>query len=112
MVTPSEVLSVLQMIDKQKLDVRTITMGINLLSCVSDDDERLCQKVYDKVCFSARDLVRTGEQIEKDFGVPIVNKRISVTPAALISGGMKDPVRLALALDKAAGTTGVNFIGG
>ncbi|MCR4621082.1 MAG: PFL family protein [Clostridiales bacterium] len=112
MVTPSEVLSVLQMIDKQKLDVRTITMGINLLSCASDDDERLCQKVYDKVCFSAKDLVRTGEQIEKDFGVPIVNKRISVTPAALISGGMKNHVRLAEALDKAAQTTGVNFIGG
>ena len=112
MVTPSEVLSVLQMIDKQKLDVRTITMGISLLSCVSDSDERLCEKVYDKVCYSAKDLVRTGEQIEKDFGVPIVNKRISVTPAALISGGMSDPVKLAGALDRAAKTTGVNFIGG
>ena len=100
------------MIDKQKLDVRTITMGISLIGCVSDDDERLCKKVYDKICTLAGDLVSVGEAIEREFGVPIVNKRISVTPAALISGGMKEPVKLAKALDSAAMQTGVNFIGG
>ncbi|MBQ3760960.1 MAG: PFL family protein [Clostridia bacterium] len=112
MVTTSEILSTLRMIDKQKLDVRTITMGISLIGCVSDDDERLCKKVYDKICTLAGDLVSVGEAIEREFGVPIVNKRISVTPAALISGGMKEPVKLAKALDSAAMQTGVNFIGG
>ena len=112
MVTTSEVLSTLKMIDKQKLDVRTITMGISLLGCVSDSDERLCAKVYDRITHLAGRLVKVGEDIERDFGVPIVNKRISVTPAALISGGMKEPVKLAMALDRAAKQTGVNFIGG
>ena len=112
MVTTSEILSTLKMIDKQKLDVRTITMGISLFGCVSDSDERLCEKVFDTIVHRAGRLVKVGEQIEKDFGVPIVNKRISVTPAALIAGGMKDPVKLAKALDRAACETGVNFIGG
>ena len=102
MVTTSEILSTLKMIDKQKLDVRTITMGISLFGCVSDSDERLCEKVFDTIVHRAGRLVKVGEQIEKDFGVPIVNKRISVTPAALIAGGMKDPVKLAKALDRAA----------
>ena len=112
MVTTSEILSTLRMIDKQKLDVRTVTMGISLFGCASDSDERLCAKVYDRITHMAGRLVKVGEEIERDFGVPIVNKRISVTPAALISGGMKDPVRLAHALDNAARQTGVNFIGG
>ena len=112
MVTTSEILSTLRMIDKQKLDVRTVTMGISLFGCASDSDERLCAKVYDRITHMAGRLVKVGEEIERDFGVPIVNKRISVTPAALISGGMKDPVRLAHALDNAAKQTGVNFIGG
>ncbi len=99
------------MIDQEKLDVRTITMGISLLDCVSEDENRLCEKVYDKVVRTARDLVRTGEEIERDFGVPIVNKRISVTPAALILGNAS-PLKLARALDKAAQTVGVDFIGG
>lgn len=112
MATTTEVLSTLKMIDKQKLDVRTITMGISLFGCVSDNDERMCEKVYDHITHSAGRLVRVGEEIEKDFGVPIVNKRISVTPAALVSGGMRDPSRLARTLDKAAKEVGVNFIGG
>ena len=112
MVTTSEILSTLKMIDKQKLDVRTITMGISLFGCVSDSDERLCEKVYDHITHTAGRLVKTGEEIERDFGVPIVNKRISVTPAALISGSMKDPSRLAKTLDRAAKEVGVNFIGG
>ena len=112
MFTTSEVLSTLKMIDKQKLDVRTITMGISLFGCVSDDEDRLCDKVYDHITRTAGDLVRVGEEIERDFGVPIVNKRISVTPAALITGGIRNPVKLAFALDRAARETGVNFIGG
>ncbi|MBQ3668211.1 MAG: PFL family protein [Clostridia bacterium] len=112
MVTTSEILSTLKMIDKQKLDVRTITMGISLLDCACDSDEKECQKVYDKITRLAGNLVRVGEEIERDFGVPIVNKRISVTPAALISGAMKNPVKLAQALDSAAADIGVNFIGG
>ncbi len=112
MVTTSEILSTLKMIDKQKLDVRTITMGISLFGCVSDDEKRLADKVYDHVTKTAGNLVKVGEDIEKEFGVPIVNKRISVTPAALITGGIKNPVVVAHALDKAAKETGVNFIGG
>ncbi|MCQ2454393.1 MAG: DUF711 family protein, partial [Clostridia bacterium] len=112
MLTTSEILSTLHMIDREKLDVRTITMGISLFGCVSDDEKRLCDKVYDHITTCASRLVSTGEEIEKEFGVPIVNKRISVTPAALITGGIRHPEKLALALDRAARNTGVNFIGG
>ena len=112
MVTSSQILSTLHMIDREKLDVRTITMGISLFGCVSDDEDRLCQKVYDHIARTAQNLVRVGEEIEREIGVPIVNKRISVTPAALISGGVTHPVKLAKALDRAAHATGVNFIGG
>ena len=112
MVTSSQILSTLHMIDREKLDVRTITMGISLFGCVSDDEDRLCQKVYDHIARTAQNLVRVGEEIEREIGVPIVNKRISVTPAALISGGVIHPVKLAKALDCAARATGVNFIGG
>ena len=112
MVTTSEILSTLKMIDKQKLDVRTITMGISLFGCVSDDEKRLAEKVYDHITRTAGNLVKVGEDIEREFGVPIVNKRISVTPAALITGGIKNPVVVAHALDRAAKETGVNFIGG
>lgn len=112
MVTTSEILSTLKMIDKQKLDVRTITMGISLFGCVSDDEKRLADKVYDHITQTAGNLVKVGGDIEREFGVPIVNKRISVTPAALITGGIKNPVVVARALDRAAKETGVNFIGG
>ena len=112
MVTSSQILSTLHMIYREKLDVRTITMGISLFGCVSDDEDRLCQKVYDHIARTAQNLVRVGEEIEREIGVPIVNKRISVTPAALISGGVTHPVKLAKALDRAARATGVNFIGG
>lgn len=112
MVTSSQILSTLHMIDREKLDVRTITMGISLFGCVSDDEDRLCQKVYDHIARTAQNLLRVGEEIEREIGVPIVNKRISVTPAALISGGVTHPVKLAKALDRAARATGVNFIGG
>ncbi len=112
MVTTSEILTTLKMIDKQKLDVRTITMGISLFGCVSDDEKRLADKVYDHITQTAGNLVKVGGDIEREFGVPIVNKRISVTPAALITGGIKNPIVVARALDRAAKETGVNFIGG
>ena len=112
MIQTSEILDTLRMIDREKLDVRTITMGISLFPCVSDDIGALCRRVYDRITRKAEHLVAVGEEIEREFGVPIVNKRISVTPAALIAGGVGDPVPLARALDDAAKTTGVDFIGG
>ncbi len=112
MIQTSEILQTLQMIDHQKLDVRTITMGISLFSCVTDDEKMLCDNVYDLITRRAEHLVATGEQIESEFGVPIVNKRISVTPVALITGAVRHPEKVALALDRAAKETGVNFIGG
>ena len=112
MIQTSEILDTLRMIDREKLDVRTITMGISLFPCVSDDIGVLCRRVYDRIARKAERLVAVGEEIEREFGVPIVNKRISVTPAALIAGGVDDPVPLARALDDAAKTTGVDFIGG
>ena len=112
MINTSEILQTLQMIDHQKLDVRTITMGILLLGCVSDDEARLCDNIYDTITRRAERLVKVGEEIEREFGVPIVNKRISVTPAALVTGSIRHPVKVARALDRAAKATGVNFIGG
>ena len=112
MINTSEVLETLQMIDHQKLDVRTITMGISLFSCVTDDEDKLCKNVYDHITRRAENLVKVGREIEREIGVPIVNKRISVTPAALITGAIKHPVKVAKALDNAAKATGVDFIGG
>ena len=112
MINTSEILQTLQMIDHQKLDVRTITMGISLFSCVTDDENALCVRIYDLITRRAENLVKVGRAIESEFGVPIVNKRISVTPVALVTGAIKNPVRVARVLDKAARETGVDFIGG
>ena len=112
MINTSEILQTLQMIDHQKLDVRTITMGISLFSCVTDDESALCVRIYDRITRRAEHLVEVGRAIESEFGVPIVNKRISVTPVALVTGAIRNPGRVALALDKAARETGVDFIGG
>lgn len=112
MINTGEILQTLRMIDREKLDVRTITMGISLFNCVSDDEKRLCDKVYDRITRQAEHLVKTGQDIEREFGVPIVNKRVSVTPVSLISGAIADPLPLARALDKAAHEVGVDFIGG
>ena len=108
MINTSEILQTLQMIDHQKLDVRTITMGISLFSCVSDDESALCRRIYDLITRRAENLVKVGRDIESEFGVPIVNKRISVTPIALVTGAIKHPERVAMALDKAAAETGVD----
>ena len=105
-----------KMIEQENLDVRTITMGISLLSCVDSDFEKLKTKIYDKITGYARDLVATGDRISMEYGIPIVNKRISVTPISLVGGGAcrsaSDYAELAKVLDKAAYETGVNFIGG
>ena len=114
MISNSEILQTIQMIDRQHLDVRTITMGISLLDCCDEDPKRACDNIYDKITRAAKDLVKTGEDIETEFGIPIVNKRISVTPIALVAGASKteDYVPFAEALDRARAETGVNFIGG
>lgn len=111
---PKDIISTLDMIDNQHLDVRTITMGISLLDCCDEDIDKACKKVYEKICRKAEKLVETGEQIEREFGIPIVNKRISVTPIALVAASCKAEsyVPFAVALDKAAKKCGVNFIGG
>lgn len=110
----SEIMSTIDMIDNQHLDVRTITMGISLLDCASDSVEVTAKKIYDKICDKAKNLVAVGEAIETEFGIPIVNKRISVTPIALVAAACKetDYTPIAHALDRAAVTCGVNFIGG
>ena len=114
MLNRNDILETISMIDQQHLDIRTITMGISLLSCSDPDPKAACRKIYDKITRSAEGLVRTGEEIEREFGIPIVNKRISVTPMALVAAASEtaDYVPFAAALDAAAKTTGVNFIGG
>ncbi len=111
---PKDIISTLDMIDNQHLDVRTITMGISLLDCCDEDIDKACKKVYKKICRKAARLVETGEQIEREFGIPIVNKRISVTPISLVAAASdsKSYVPFAIALDEAAKKCGVNFIGG
>ena len=114
MISRNEILSTIQMIDRQHLDVRTITMGISLLSCADPDPERACGKIYEKITRYAEHLVRVGEEIESEFGIPIVNKRISVTPIALVAAPSETDsyVCFAETLDRAGKTCGVNFIGG
>ena len=116
MINIHEVLETNDMIEKENLDVRTITLGISLLSCCDNDLDRLIDKIYNRITTVAKDLVETGKAIEKEFGIPIVNKRISVTPIALVGASAcktpQDYVRIAQTLDKAAKTVGVNFIGG
>ncbi|MCQ2461739.1 MAG: PFL family protein [Clostridia bacterium] len=113
MLNLADIMETITMIQDENLDIRTITMGISLLDCADTDIDKSCEKVYEKICEKAKDLVSVGEAIERKYGIPIVNKRISVTPISMlvgISGG--DPVKYALTLDKAAKTVGVNFIGG
>ena len=114
MLSLQNIFDTIAMVDKQHLDIRTITMGISLLDCADEDMGRCCGKIYDKICSRAEKLVQTGCDIESEFGIPIVNKRISVTPIAIAGAACKseDFVPLALTLDRAAKTCGVNFIGG
>lgn len=113
MLNMKNIMETITMIQDDHLDIRTITMGISLLDCCDTDIDKSCEKVYEKICRLAGNLVQTGEEIEKKYGIPIVNKRVSVTPIAMltaVSGG--DPVKYAHALDRAAKKIGVNFIGG
>lgn len=113
MINMNDIMETITMIQEENLDIRTITMGISLLDCCDSDIDRSCQKVYDKIYRCAKDLVKTGEDIEKKYGIPIVNKRISVTPIAMLAGASGgDPVKYAKTLDKVAKEVGVNFIGG
>ncbi len=114
MINTADILETIGMIREENLDIRTITMGISLFDCVSDDEARLCQKVYDKITKNAEHLVAVGEDISKDYGIPIVNKRVSITPVSLIGGALTPEgyIRLAQTLDRAAQTVGINFIGG
>ena len=113
MLNMTDIMETIKMIQEEKLDIRTITMGISLLDCADADIERACDKIYNKITSKAKNLIPVGESIEKKYGIPIVNKRISVTPISMllaISGG--DPVNYAKTLDRAAKTLGVNFVGG
>ncbi|MFQ7291400.1 MAG: PFL family protein [Monoglobales bacterium] len=117
MINPFEIIETIDMIDKENLDIRTITMGISLKSCAGPDIDVVCDKIYEKITSYAHDLVKVGEDIESQFGIPIINKRISVTPIATLVDALDHPntykcVKIAKTLDKAAKACGVNFIGG
>ncbi|MBO4383360.1 MAG: PFL family protein [Clostridia bacterium] len=109
----ADILETIHMIDEEHLDIRTITMGISLLDCADSDIDRACERIYEKIVRKAEHLVKTGEDIEREYGIPIINKRISVTPIAMLlaaSGG--DPVKYAKALERAAKEVGANYLGG
>lgn len=109
-----KILETIHMISDENLDVRTITMGISLIDCIDSDSDKACRKIYDKITTKARDLVKVGEQIQEEYGIPIINKRVTVTPISLIAAASHDQdyVKYALTLDKAAHTLGIDFIGG
>ena len=114
MLNTQDILETIKMIREENLDIRTVTLGISLFDCISDDPSKLEQKVYDKITFTAKNLVKVCCELERTYGIPIVNKRISVTPISYIGAGLSADgfVRLARTLDKAARELGVNFIGG
>jgi uncharacterized protein (UPF0210 family) len=114
MLNVGDILETITMIDQENLDIRTITLGLSLLDCCDPDIDAACNKIYDKITKVAENLVKTGYDIEKEYGIPIINKRISVTPISMIASSCKshDYVKFALTLEKAANTVGVNFIGG
>lgn len=114
MLNQFEILETIKMIEQEHLDIRTITMGISLRDCVDSDIDKSCQKLYDKITRRAEKLVKTGEDIETEYGIPIINKRISVTPISHLADATfsEECEKFAIALDKAAKETGVNFIGG
>ncbi|MBE7043193.1 MAG: PFL family protein [Ruminococcaceae bacterium] len=114
MLSSFEIMETIKMIQEEHLDIRTITMGISLLDCCSSDADKACQRIYDKITTKAKNLVQTGENIEKEYGIPIINKRISVTPISLVAGCCDEEnyLKYAKTLERAAIETGVNFIGG
>ena len=116
MINIGEVIETNEMVEKENFDVRTITIGISLLDCIDSDLKKLNENIYNKITTVAKDLAATGEAIEKEFGIPIVNKRISVTPIALVGGAAckspEDFATIADTMDRAARAVGVNLIGG
>ena len=112
MLNTKDIMETINMIQEENLDIRTITMGISLLDCIDPDADAACQKIYNKIMSKAGRLVQVGEEIEKEYGIPIINKRISVTPIAIISAASGNPIKYAHALEQAAVDCGVNFIGG
>ena len=113
-ITPQEIAETLAMVSEQNLDLRTITMGISLNSCADEDLDRMCQKVYDRITRQAEHLVSVAEDLEREYGIPIANKRVSVTPIAQIAActSTQDLTPLAHTLDRAAETLGIDFLGG
>ena len=114
MYNTNNILETIRMIEEEHLDIRTVTMGISLLDCIDSDIDAACDKIYNKITAKAKNLVSVCEKIEKKYGIPIIHKRISVTPIAIVAAACKnaDLVKFALTLEKAAVATGVNFIGG
>ena len=112
MLNTKDIMETINMIQEENLDIRTITMGISLLDCIDPDADAACRKIYNKIMSKAGRLVQVGEEIEKEYGIPIINKRISVTPIAIISAASGQPIKYAHVLEKAAIDCGVNFIGG
>ena len=114
MINTGEIIETIKMIQEEHLDIRTITMGVSLLDCIDGDAKQCCRKIYDKISRLGEGLVKTGEDIERRYGIPIINKRVSVTPVSIVAGasGARDYVCFAQALDEAAANIGVNFIGG
>lgn len=113
MLNMTDIMETITMIQQENLDIRTITLGISLIDCIDSNIDKSCEKVYKKIYRCAKDLVKTGEKIEKKYGIPIVNKRISVTPIAVLTGASGgDPLKYAKTLDRVANDVGVNFIGG
>ncbi|MEG2291530.1 MAG: PFL family protein [Clostridium sp.] len=110
----NNILETIKMIEEENLDIRTITMGISLLDCIDSDGDKAREKIYNKITTCAKDLVRVGKEIENEFGIPIINKRVSVTPISIIAGATneKDYVKFAQVLDRAALDLGIDFIGG
>ena len=114
MINTKDILETINMIKDENLDIRTITMGISLYDCAADSVDVACDRIYDKITTSAKDLVKVGCDIEKEYGIPIINKRVSVTPISMVGGrySSEDYVKIARTLDRAADTLGINFIGG
>ena len=110
----NDILETITMIQDECLDIRTVTMGISLLDCADEDIDKACSKVYDKIVRYAENLVKTADDIQTDYGIPIINKRIAVTPIAIIEAACQshNPVKFAHCLERAAKAVGVNFIGG
>jgi uncharacterized protein (UPF0210 family) len=113
-ISDEEILETWRMVEVEKLDIRTITMGINILDCRKEDAGKTGQAIYDKICNKARNLVAVGKGIQRDFGIPIINQRISVTPIALLVDGFtkEQIIEIGQYLDRAAREVGVNFLGG